>query len=333
MLRRTLCCAKRPATVNTEVGSNRYLAEPWLTKSKEMFAPHPQPPRKVIHNFRYFIKPGKATTGPPLGPDFTKISVKAMDFSKAFNDRTKPVFKDDVDLTLRVQMYEDNSFQWRIDAPPSTWFILRAIRKKRRETSRDKWVAYITLEMLYEIAKQKQFSWDNLEHPPIETRVRRLAGQCRMMGVCVIGVDTPDSPVHGMTEAEYQKQSEEYRKQQWEQWVKLMDEQLQNAPLYHRLHRIDFEKLSPEQVTESLRDPKMMDAMWRATRPQHPLNRDMKDQEKALMYLRTRHLRDDLSFEETVALFEEKSQYRQVQRMRERSWAKEGHTPTVHWSM
>lgn len=199
---RVLCLRSRPSHVSTYPGSNRFLEEKILTKAKEIFAVPPFPHKQVLHNWRFFLKAGKAATGPPVGQEFSKIGLKAMDFAKNFNDRTKPIFKDDVELIVRIQVYFDKSYTYRIEPPPTAWFILRAIRKKRGETSSvslsGSYTAFLTLEMCYEIAKMKGVrNFDRIEaDQPIEIRVRRIIGQARRMGVAIIGVDTQvDSPI------------------------------------------------------------------------------------------------------------------------------------------
>uniref|UniRef100_A0A0A9WML1 Large ribosomal subunit protein uL11m n=1 Tax=Lygus hesperus TaxID=30085 RepID=A0A0A9WML1_LYGHE len=133
-----------------------------MTRCKDIFAVPPFPNKAVMHNWRFFIKAGKAATGPPVGQEFSKIGLKVMDFVKSFNDRTKPLFKDDIDLIVRIQVYFDKSYIYRIEPPPVTWFIMRAVRKKRGQTgnTHDKgyFTCLMTLEMCYEIAKMKQFN-------------------------------------------------------------------------------------------------------------------------------------------------------------------------------
>lgn len=207
--KRVLSLRCRPVHVSTYPGSNRYLDAKTLAKAKEIFAVPTFPHKQVLHNWRFFLKAGKAATGPPVGQEFSKIGLKAMDFAKNFNDRTKPLFKDDVELIVRIQVYFDKSYTYRIEPPPTAWFILRAIRRKRGETSSvslaGSYTAFLTLEMCYEIAKMKGIrNFDRLEaDQPIETRVRRVIGQARRMGVALIGVDTTaESPI-GKQEGEW----------------------------------------------------------------------------------------------------------------------------------
>jgi ribosomal protein L11 len=299
--------AHRPKTAKTEPGSNRMLDEPFLTKAKDIFAVPEFPNKAVIHNWRFIIRSGKAATGPPLGAEFTKIGLKVMDFTKGFNDRTKPVFKDDVDLIVRIQVYFDKTFLYRIEPPPTAWFIMRAIRKKRRECAtvflRGAYTAYITLEMIYEIAKFKQISWGTPEYPPIETRARMIAGQCRRMGIALIGVDTHSSPVKGMSEKEYQAQCAKYRKIHWEQYEALRQQQLDAAPLIERLHRPNLSALSIEQLTKGVSDAKMFAAMWTATNPDSLYQLEQRRYESALQFLNTEGWFRDMSAEELRATF------------------------------
>ena len=299
--------AHRPKTAKTECGSNRLLDEPFLTKAKDIFAVPEFPNKAVIHNWRFIIRSGKAATGPPLGAEFTKIGLKVMDFTKGFNDRTKPVFKDDVDLIVRIQVYFDKTFLYRIEPPPTAWFILRAVRKKRRETAgvslRGVYSAYITLEMIYEIAKFKQLSWATPETPPIETRARMIAGQCRRMGIAILGVDTHNSPIKGLSEKEYTAQSAAYRKTQWEQYEALRQQQLESAPLLERLHRPNLLALSTEQLTKGVSDAKVFSALWTATNPDSKYTQEQRRYESALQFLNTEGWFHDMTPEELRATF------------------------------
>ena len=284
----------RPPKVNVAVGSNRYLEEPYFSKAKTLFAHPPYPNKLVRHNWRFFVNAGKCATGPPVGQEFTKEGLKAMDFAKLFNDKTKPEFKDDVPLTCRVQVYHDKTYTWRIQPPPTAWFLLRAIRKKRRETgdprsrTRNFYTAYLTLEMVYEIAKMQQFRWNTPEAIPIETRVRRIAGQARQMGIAILGADVADSPVKGMTAAEYDKQSAKYRQEHMKQYEELRQKQLEAASPLERLHRPDMSKLTYEQLERVTEEPELAQAIWRASYPQSKYVNDTKRREAAIRMLHSR---------------------------------------------
>lgn len=336
MLRRGVACLlkARPKTVSVEPGSNRMPDAAVLARGKDIFVVPEFPGKRVLHNWRFFIKAGKAATGPPVGQEFSKLGLKAMDFAKAFNDRTKPHFKDDVELIVRIQVYFDKSYQYVIEPPPTAWFILRALRKKRRETGpvpiRGHYCALMTLEMAYEIAKMKPLNWGRPEYPLIESRVRRVVGQARRMGVCIIGVDTPhSSPVKGMTEKQYAEESERHRAIHMQQYEALRQRQLEEAPLIERLHRPNFAPLTEAQIEEGLQDPSLLHALWKASHPQSPYHRDLKQREMARRYLNARGWVKDMTLEEMRVVF---MNYRlpEVERSRQMDEGKmEGH---VYWT-
>lgn len=277
-----------------------------MQKAKDIFAVPPFPEKEVIHNLRYFVKSGKAATGPPIGQDFTKLQLKVIDFTKSFNDRTKPIFKDDVDLTVRIQVYFDRTYQYRIEPPPAAWFILRAVRKKRRETGepnvRGSYACYATLEMLYEIAKIKQWRWSTPEYPPIETRVRSLVGQCRRMGVCVLGVDAPSSPVKGMSAAAYNAMCEEHRAIHQKQWEELRQQQLEQAPLIERIHRPNVHMMGKEKLVEGLKDPSLFGSVWRASEPRTAYN-SLDRQMAAMRHLNAKGWFHEMSLDDMRSYF------------------------------
>lgn len=292
--------------MKTEVGSARFLDEPIMTKAKEMFA-HPDfPNKKVIHNWRFFVRAGKCATGPPVGQEFSKMGLKVMDFTKAFNDKTKPVFKDDVDLIVRFQVFFDKSYNYRMEPPPTAWFLLKVLRLKRRETAfvmqAGSWSALITLEMIYEIARMKQFDWSRPESTMIEARVRAIAGQCRRMGIAVIGVDCPSSPVKGMTQQQYDEQSEKYRVEQMVQYEEFRAKQIAEAPLIERLHKPDLTVLTHEQIKEGLLDPSLFSKLWKATdRVSYYTNEQREKARTSLVH--SKWMRDGMTLEESRALF------------------------------
>lgn len=298
----------RPKTVNVEVGCNRLLDEKLLAKAKDVFAVPEFPNKSVLHNWRFFVKAGKAATGPPVGQEFSKLGLKAMDFAKAFNDRTKPVFKEDVELIVRIQVYFDKSYQYRIEPPPTAWFLLRAVRKKRGETGpvslRGHYCGLLTLEMCYEIAKMKQMDWGKVEYPPIEVRVRRIVGQARRMGICIIGVDTPySSPVKGMTEKQYKEESERYRVQQMAQYEAFKEAELANAPLIERLHRPNMSPLTDKQLEDGLKDANLFNALWRASHPRSAYMKGLEHRDMARKYLNARGWFKDMTREEMRLVF------------------------------
>jgi ribosomal protein L11 len=297
----------RPKTVSVEPGSNRHLPEPILSKAKEIFAVPEFPSKIVLHNWRFFIKSGKAATGPPVGQEFSKLGLKVMDFTKAFNDRTKPVLKEEAELMVRIQVYFDKSYSYRIEPPPTAWFLLRAIRKKRRDTGRvltkGHYAAYITLEMIYEIAKMKQTTWSRWDYPPIEVRARRIAGQARRMGICIIGVDTPSSPVKGMTEKQYEAESAKYREIHMKQYAELKGKELESAPLLDRMHQPNLAKLTPTELQQGLMNPNLFQALWVASQPENTAVRDIRNREMAMKYLNAQGWFRDMSLQELQTVF------------------------------
>jgi hypothetical protein len=207
-----------------------------------------------------------------------------------------------VPLITRIQVYHDKTYNWWIAPPPTAWFILRAAKKKRRETCNPRvnsqYTGYLTLEMLYEIAKMKQIDWNHPEYPPIETRVRSIAGQARRMGFCILGVDAPDSPVKGMTTSEYEKQSAKYRAEQAKQYDEFKAKEFERAPLIEKLHRPDMSKLSYEQLQEIVKDPQLVQAIHRASHPESRYLRDVKAREQALKLLNAKSWFRDMSAKE-----------------------------------
>lgn len=262
------------------------------------------------------------------------MGLKVMDFTKAFNDRTKPVFKDDVDLIVRFQVFYDKSYNYRMEPPPTAWFLLKVLRLKRRETAfvmqSGSWSALITLEMIYEIARMKQMDWSRPESTLIEARVRAIAGQCRRMGIAVIGVDCPSSPVKGMTQQQYDEQSEKYRVEQMVQYEEMRARQIAEAPLIERLHKPNLGALSHEQIKEGLLDPSLFSKLWKATDTISLYTNAQREQARTSL-VHSKWMRDGMTLEESRSLFanwqlpslERKSQ-EMIAGSQQKYWANDG---------
>ncbi|KAH8617392.1 Ribosomal protein L11 N terminal domain [Trypanosoma vivax] len=335
-----LLLRSRPTTVSVVPGSGRLPDAAVLTRGRDIFARPDFPGKRVLHNWRFFIRAGKATTGPPVGQEFSKLGLKAMDFAKSFNDRTKPFFKDDVELIVRIQVYFDKSYLFAIEPPPTAWFILRALRKKRRETGpvgvRGHYCALMTLEMAYEIAKMKPLCWGRPEYPLLETRVRRVVGQARRMGVCFIGVDTlQDSPVKGVTASQYAEECKAYREAHMREYEALRQRELENAPLIERLHRPALHSLTDVEVEEGLRDPRLFHSLWKASHPMSIVHRDLQEREVARRYLNARGWLKDMTLDEMRIVFlnhrlpdtERHNQLGDDATFSQMSWGRDAHRP------
>eukprot|EP01062_Namystynia_karyoxenos_P017705 TRINITY_DN16553_c0_g2_i1.p1 TRINITY_DN16553_c0_g2~~TRINITY_DN16553_c0_g2_i1.p1 ORF type:complete len:470 (+),score=95.25 TRINITY_DN16553_c0_g2_i1:133-1410(+) len=202
--------------------------EETFQKYKDVFRGFAPSVKSRVAHFRMRLPPGKATAGPPIGPIFSSMGVKSIDFVKAFNDRTAGLFSADPELKLRVKVnfFADKSYDWKLQHPQLGWLIRKAIGLPRLGPGATRsgnlpglgstvgWTAYITIEMLYHIAAVCN-TWDSgPDAVPLEWRLSALTNACRRQGICVLGVHSAPGPILGMTDAQ-QYEMIEQRKKEW----------------------------------------------------------------------------------------------------------------------
>lgn len=138
--------------------------------------------QKITGYIKLQIPAGKATPAPPVGPALGQHGVNIMEFTKAFNDRTK----NDMGLIIPVviTVYADRSFSFITKTPPAAVLIKKAcgIEKASGVPNKNK-VAKITKEQVKAIAEQKM---PDLNAANIEAAMSMVAGTARSMGIEVV---------------------------------------------------------------------------------------------------------------------------------------------------
>ena len=138
--------------------------------------------QKVIGYIKLQIPAGKATPAPPVGPALGQHGVNIMEFTKAFNEKTK----NDVGMIIPVviTVYADHSFTFITKTPPAAVLIKKAcgIESGSAVPNKTK-VASITKEQIRKIAETKM---PDLNAGSIETAMSMIAGTARSMGVTVV---------------------------------------------------------------------------------------------------------------------------------------------------
>ena len=138
--------------------------------------------QKIIGYIKLQIPAGKATPAPPVGPALGQHGVNIMEFTKAFNERTK----NDVGLIIPVviTVYADHSFSFVTKTPPAAVLIKKAcgIESGSGVPNKTK-VAKITKEQVTKIAEQKM---PDLNAASVEAAASMIAGTARSMGIEVI---------------------------------------------------------------------------------------------------------------------------------------------------
>ena len=137
--------------------------------------------QKITGYIKLQIPAGKATPAPPVGPALGQHGVNIMEFTKAFNERTK----NDVGMIIPViiTVYADRSFSFITKTPPAAVLIKKACGIETASGTPNKTkVAKITSEQVRKIAETKM---PDLNAASIEAAMSIIAGTCRSMGVVV----------------------------------------------------------------------------------------------------------------------------------------------------
>ena len=127
------------------------------------------------------IPAGQATPAPPVGPALGQHSVNIMEFTKAFNERTRAQMGTIIPVVITV--YQDHSFTFITKTPPAAVLIKKEcnLEKASGEPNKNK-VATISLESVRKIAETKM---PDLNAANIETAMSMNKGTCRRMGFVV----------------------------------------------------------------------------------------------------------------------------------------------------
>ena len=137
--------------------------------------------QKVTGYIKLQIGAGKATPAPPVGPALGQHGVNIMEFTKAFNERTKK----DVGMIIPVviTVYADRSFSFITQTPPAAVLLKKACKLEKASgvPNKDK-VATISKDAVREIAQQKM---PDLNAASIEAAMSMIAGTARSMGIVV----------------------------------------------------------------------------------------------------------------------------------------------------
>ena len=135
--------------------------------------------QKITGYIKLQIPAGKATPAPPVGPALGQHGVNIMEFTKAFNERTK----NDVGMIIPVviTVYADRSFSFITKTPPAAVLIKKACGIETASGTPNKTkVAKITSEQIRKIAETKM---PDLNAASLEAAMSMIAGTARSMGV------------------------------------------------------------------------------------------------------------------------------------------------------
>lgn len=137
--------------------------------------------KKIIGYIKLQIPGGQANPSPPVGPALGQRGVNIVEFTKAFNERTKDSMG--MILPVVITIYYDKSFSFIVKTPPAPVLLRKAagLDKGSAEPNRIK-VGNISRDKVREIAEQKM---PDLNAHTIEAAERIIEGTARNMGITI----------------------------------------------------------------------------------------------------------------------------------------------------
>ena len=138
--------------------------------------------KKVAGYIKLHIDAGKANPAPPVGPALGQRGVNIMEFTKAFNEKTKDKMGFKVPTIITV--YTDRSFSFVTKQPPASALLMKAAGlKKGTDNPLLNKVGKITRAQLMEIVDAKI---EELNTNDREMAANTLAGSARSIGIEVV---------------------------------------------------------------------------------------------------------------------------------------------------
>lgn len=129
------------------------------------------------------IPAGQATPAPPVGTALGPHGVNIMEFTKAFNEKTKD---NAGEITpVEITIFEDRSFTFTIKTPPASYLLKKAagLEKGSGSPLKEK-VGSVTKADVRKIAALKM---PDLNASSLEAAERIIEGTARSMGIKVEG--------------------------------------------------------------------------------------------------------------------------------------------------
>ncbi|MEA3330346.1 MAG: 50S ribosomal protein L11 [Campylobacterota bacterium] len=138
--------------------------------------------KKVMDYIKLQIEAGKANPAPPVGPALGQRGVNIMEFTKAFNEKTKD--KMGFKIPVVITVYTDRSFSFITKQPPASALLMKAAGlKKGTDNPLKNKVGKITRAQLIEVVEQKI---EDLNTDDKDMAANTLAGSARSMGIEVV---------------------------------------------------------------------------------------------------------------------------------------------------
>jgi len=138
--------------------------------------------KKVEAYIKLQVKAGMANPSPPVGPALGQHGVNIMEFTKAFNEKTKDKMGFKVPVVITV--YTDRSFSFITKQPPASALIMKAAGlKKGTDNPLKNIVGQLTRAQLMEVVDAKIA---DLNTDDKDMAANTLAGTARSMGIKIV---------------------------------------------------------------------------------------------------------------------------------------------------
>ena len=138
--------------------------------------------KKIDGYIKLQIDAGKANPAPPVGPALGQRGVNIMEFTKAFNEKTKDLMGFKVPTVITV--YTDRSFTFITKQPPSSALLMKAANlKKGTDNPLLNKVGKLTKAQLMEVVERKIVDLNTNDK---DMAMNTLAGTARSMGIDIV---------------------------------------------------------------------------------------------------------------------------------------------------
>jgi len=138
--------------------------------------------KKIDGYIKLQIDAGKANPAPPVGPALGQRGVNIMEFTKAFNEKTKDLMGFKVPTVITV--YTDRSFTFITKQPPASALLLKAAGiKKGTDNPIKNRVGKLTKAQLMEVVERKIVDLNTNDK---DMAANTLAGTARSMGIDIV---------------------------------------------------------------------------------------------------------------------------------------------------
>ncbi|CAO1612726.1 unnamed protein product [Parajaminaea phylloscopi] len=136
---------------------------------------------------KLLVPAGKASAQPPVGPALGAKGVKAMDFSKQFNERTAHL-QPGLPTPAIVTINPDRTFTFVTKTPPTSLLLKRAAgittgSGRVGSAGAEGIAGTVSIKHIYEIAKIKMQDVKGVKE---EQLCKIIAGSARSMGIRIV---------------------------------------------------------------------------------------------------------------------------------------------------